>query len=238
MKIVLSILLLLILTFGGTAQKDTISSVRADHKLTLKSQIAPIALIATGTIIQFTELKYSFQESIVKTNTNVDDYLQWVPVAEMYLADALKVPHKNTVWNQTKFLIIAQACNLAVTYSLKYLTHVERPDGADYLSFPSGHTSFAFTNATVLYHEFRDNNIYLALSGYLFASATGMLRITNNKHWLSDVLVGAGVGILVTNLVYYFEPLKNWDPFHFNKNIAIIPDLNIANKRIGLTIRF
>jgi len=65
-----------------------------------------------------------------------------------------------------------------------------------------------------------------ACSGYLFATSTGSLRVMNNRHWTSDVLAGAGIGILVANMVYYFEPLKNWNPFKNDKNISFCPVIN------------
>jgi membrane-associated phospholipid phosphatase len=49
--------------------------------------------------------------------------------------------------------------------------------------------------------------------------------MVNNAHWLSDVLVGAGIGILVTKLVYHFEPFKKFNPFKKSKNITFIPQI-------------
>jgi membrane-associated phospholipid phosphatase len=50
--------------------------------------------------------------------------------------------------------------------------------------------------------------------------------MVNDKHWISDVLVGAGIGILATELVYYFEPLKNFNPFKNSKNISFVPQID------------
>ena len=86
-------------------------------------------------------------------------------------------------------------------------------------AFPSGHSTIAFTNAAVLQNEFQETSTVYAYSGYAFAATTGVFRMLNNKHYVSDVLVGAGIGILVTQLVYHFEPLKNFNPFKKSKNI-------------------
>ncbi|EWH14686.1 phosphatase PAP2 family protein [Cellulophaga lytica] len=102
-----------------------------------------------------------------------------------------------------------------------------RPKGEEDLqSFPSGHTSFAFTNAGVLYQEFKDSSPYLAYSGYALATATGGLRIANNSHWFSDVIVSAGIGILVTELVYLFDPIIKWNPFKKVKGINLYPKID------------
>ena len=151
----------------------------------------------------------------------------------MYTADLLKIESKNDMFIQTKYLVIAGIANNIITIGLKNLTKEQRPDDSDYFSFPSGHTSNAFVTATVLHHEFVDSSPWLAYSGYLFATATGVLRVLNNHHWVSDVLVGAGIGILVTDLVYRIEPLKNWNPFK-NKSTKVIMSPTYTDHKFGL----
>jgi membrane-associated phospholipid phosphatase len=108
------------------------------------------------------------------------------------------------------------------------LTEKTRANGTS-RSFPSGHSTAAFSNASVLYNEFYESSPLLAYSGYTFATATAIFRMSNNRHWVSDVMVGAGIGILVTELVYYFEPLKNFNPFIESKNISLVPQINDEN---------
>jgi hypothetical protein len=193
----------------------------------LKNQIVPSALIVTGLVLLPPDLKQKLQDAIPRTDTQVDDYLQWAPVGVMYVSDIFTDKHKNNLFNQTKYLSISLLATAGITQIVKKLTHVTRPNGGS-LSFPSGHTSNAFASATVLFHEYRDYNIFIAGSGYIFSAATGVLRVTNNAHWVPDVLVGAGIGIIVTNLVYYIEPFKRWDPFGLSKNdkIAFCPDID------------
>ena len=154
-----------------------------------------------------------------------------MPIAEMYVADAFKIKAKNHWFDQTKYLFISNFISSAITHSLKRITNKTRPNGSPH-SFPSGHTTFAFTNATVLYNEFKDASPFLAYSGYAFATTTASFRMLNNKHWMSDVLVGAGVGIIVTQLVYYIKPLKNFNPFKKTKGVAIVPFVD--NKHFGV----
>lgn len=47
----------------------------------------------------------------------------------------------------------------------------------------------------------------------------------NNAHWMSDVPIGAGIEILSAELVYYFEPFKNFNPFEKMKNITLVPQI-------------
>jgi membrane-associated phospholipid phosphatase len=122
--------------------------------------------------------------------------------------------------------------NTIVVGSIKRITNEERPNGGEH-SFPSGHTSTAFVMATMLFHEFKDTKPALAYSGFAFATATGVLRVLNNAHWVSDVLVGAGIGIIITDLVYRFEPLKNWNPFK-NKKVHAFISPSYLNNTFGL----
>jgi membrane-associated phospholipid phosphatase len=112
-----------------------------------------------------------------------------------------------------------------------------RPSGGPH-AFPSGHTATAFLGATSLYHEFKETNTVLAYSGYAFATTTGTFRMLNNAHWFSDVLAGAGISILMTNIVYHIEPLKNWNPLKKSDNVSFVPYFNENEAGIYLTKRF
>jgi len=192
----------------------------------LKNQLVPIGLISGGLVIEALGCKQELQEWFPGTDTHVEDYIQYAPVAILYTSDLFDIKHRNSVFNQTKYLFISELATSLITGSLKRLTHSMRPNGNP-LAFPSGHTSQAFAGATVLYQETKDYSLPLAYSGYLFSTATAALRVTNNKHWVSDVLAGAGIGILVTNLVYYFEPFKTWNPFRLKGKAAIVPEIDM-----------
>ncbi len=218
----------------------------AHQKPFLKQSIVPLSLIGAGLIINYSDGaigKENLQEHINNAfpdfNTDIDDFLQYVPILTMYTADLFKVESKNDVFTQTKILFISAIATNAITFGLKYATNETRPNGENDLSFPSGHTSNAFMMATILFHEFKETKPVLAYSGFVFASATGALRVLNNAHWVSDVLVGAGIGIIVTDLVYRFEPLKDWNPFK-NKKISTIISPSYKENTIGLyaNIRF
>jgi membrane-associated phospholipid phosphatase len=96
---------------------------------------------------------------------------------------------------------------LGLVNILKYSTQVLRPDGSAKNSFPSGHTSFAFTLAEVLHQEYKDKP-FIYISGYALATTVGAMRILNNKHWFTDVMVGAGIGMAATKLIYATHQYK------------------------------
>ena len=117
-----------------------------------------------------------------------------VPLASvLYLAGRLSSTHKRF---QDATYDIAQATIVEAVYStaIKYSTHRLRPDGSNYLSFPSGHTANAFAWATVAAHHY---GLKVAVPAYLLAGLVGVGRLETNVHYLSDVVAGATLGILV-----------------------------------------
>jgi hypothetical protein len=211
------IILTLLLTSvaRATCQKDTASIQQRPHFI--ERAWAPATLGILSVALMTDSSKYGLQSLIQQPfngfKTHVDDYLQYAPIAMMYAGDLFHVKSKNTVWNQTKFLVMSELGTAAIVQILKYTLRIERPDHSTFNSYPSGHTSQAFVASQVLFNEYRETNKLLAYSGFLFSISTGTLRIVNNRHWLPDVLLGAGIGMLVTNLIYHYEPLKAWNPF-------------------------
>ncbi len=210
---------------AGAQVKDSTRSVSLLYK-----SVVPASLIGAGLLINNSQFERDLQEDLRARvgedfHSDLDDYLPYAPIAEMYLADLLGVKSRNHWFDQTKYLVISNLITAGITHGLKRITLKERPNGAPY-AFPSGHTSFAFNNATVLYREFNETAPLLAFSGYAFATTTGIYRMLNNKHWLSDVLLGAGIGMLVTELVYHFEPFKAFNPFLKSKSVTLVPRID------------
>ena len=222
----LTILLSFLIIFPFDSLDATVADTTKNHSL-FKKSIIPAALITTGVMLngsQFEKDLHGELRDIVghTYEYRIDDYIQYLPIAEMYIADIAGVKSKNHWFDQTKYWLISFTVSYGITRGLKRLTGKTRPDGNVH-SFPYGHTNFAFTNATVLYNEFNDTSPLLAYSGYFLAATTGAFRMLNNRHWLPDVLAGAGIGILVTQMVYHFEPLKNFNPFLKTKDMVLMP---------------
>lgn len=81
---------------------------------------------------------------------------------------------------------------VAVT-ALKVAVRRTRPNGGAY-SFPSGHTAVAFAVAPVLARRF---GLAAAIPAYALATSTALGRMEDRKHYLSDVIVGAGIGTAI-----------------------------------------
>jgi hypothetical protein len=211
-------------------------------KVWFKKTIVPAALIASGFITNYSQYEQNMQNNLQKkASKNAhfyhEDYLQFMPIAELYIADLAGIKSKNHWFDQTKYLGFSNIISAGLTLGLKHLTQKTGPNKLPF-SFPSGHTTFAFTNATVLYNEFSETSLLLAYSGYAFATAAGTLRMVHNEHWFSDVLLGAGIGIMAAHLVYYIEPLKNFNPFLKSDNITLTPLINDSSYGLYVAYRF
>lgn len=134
--------------------------------------------------------------------THIDDILWAVPLAGMYALRAGGVSGKNDLLNTSLLFFKAQLFTEIIIQPLKYTTCVMRPDSTARNSFPSGHTARAFAAATCLHRELGNRNVWYSIGGYSIAATTGVLRILNNRHWLTDVLAGTAVGILSAQLAY------------------------------------
>ncbi|UII20036.1 phosphatase PAP2 family protein [Fulvivirga ligni] len=134
--------------------------------------------------------------------------MRYAPPATVYGLDLLGVKSKHSFRDRTFIFVKANVLALAIAFPLKGLTKVRRPDDSNSASFPSIHTTQAFVGATFMHKELGYKSVWYSIGGYTVATATGVYRILNNKHWLSDVLVGAAVGIFSTNLVYLTHHYK------------------------------
>lgn len=133
-----------------------------------------------------------------------DDYIQYAPAVATYALNISGVKGRNNL-PRAFFSHAASLSIMAILVNtMKYTFMVERPDGSACNSFPSGHTAMAFTNATFMHKEYGPVNPRYSILGYSGAMFTALGRSLNNRHWVSDLLGGAGIGILSTQLGYFF----------------------------------
>lgn len=152
-----------------------------------------------------------------------DDYLQFAPAVAMVAMKALGVESESSWGRMTVAGGLSTGLMLSTVYVVKYGIGRLRPDGSTHNSFPSGHTAMAFTAASLLHKEYGWLSPWVSVASYTAATITGISRMLNNRHWLSDVVVGAGVGIVSTELGYLLtdkilrgrgrvRPVEQWEP--------------------------
>lgn len=135
--------------------------------------------------------------------TRIDDYSQYFGPA---LTLGLKVGGVEGRSDWGRFLAstaMSYGIMIGFVNAIKYTTKELRPDGTTHNSWPSGHTATAFVGATLLHKEYGlTRSPWYSVAGYGVATATGIMRVLNNRHWVSDVLSGAGIGMVSTELAY------------------------------------
>ena len=197
------------------AQSIDSSAIFKPHKLNSKIVYVPSVLIISGIAANGNgeegfkkEIAEERSEHFQKFGTRIDNYLQFSPIAIAYGLDALGYKSKTDIKNRTAILLKGELLMSGVVFGLKKLTHQFRPDNSGYNSFPSGHTAQAFAAATFLSEEYKSKFKWMPYLAYGIASSVGMLRMANNKHYISDVLVGAGLGILSMKMSYLTHQYK------------------------------
>ena len=134
-------------------------------------------------------------------HTYIDDYLQWAPYLELGGVLLAGGESRNDRLNLGLVILKGEAIMFASVVALKRLTLIERPDGSAH-AFPSGHTAQAFLAASIVHTELRHKSQWYGVGAYTIATSVAVLRMVNDKHWQSDVVAGAGIGILSAHLAY------------------------------------
>jgi membrane-associated phospholipid phosphatase len=108
-----------------------------------------------------------------------------------YAMEPEKGTHTNKVSHLGFDLLRANIVSQAFTYGIKRAVRRDRPTG-ECCAFPSGHASLTFASAAVLERHFgyRASWPMFAIAGYVAAS-----RLTDNRHFASDVLFGSALGM-------------------------------------------
>ena len=140
--------------------------------------------------------------------SSIDDYTQYFGPA---MTLGLKIFGYEGRSDWTRFLVsagLSYGVMGALVNTIKYSAKEMRPDGSTANSWPSGHTANSFVGATVLHKEYGlTRSPWFSVAGYSIATATGVMRVLNNRHWVSDVMSGAGIGIFAGELGYALADL-------------------------------
>lgn len=183
-------------------------TAKKDYKIDITYQ--GLGFVAAGLLIKsrqhdFREMRNLFQKDY---HQPWDNFTQYAPLVATWGLHAAGVEGQSS-WKRLAASNAISAMFMAgLTNTLKYTVRERRPDGSSSNSFPSGHTATAFMAATILHKEYgQTQSPWYSVAGYSMATATAVGRVLNNRHWVTDVLVGAGVGIIATDLGYFVTDL-------------------------------
>lgn len=136
---------------------------------------------------------------------HADEYIQYVPtVTHLVLGFIPGVKAKHNFRDRFIASATSNALMAGVTNAVKYTVKERRPDSTKQNSYFSGHTATAFTGAELVRIEYGWG---YGAAAYAVAATTGFLRIYNKRHWVGDVLTGAGIGILCADAGYWLLPV-------------------------------
>ena len=157
----------------------------------------------------------------------LDDYVQYLSGAAALTLEWAGVAPKHDIADRALLTGTAYASTASITLLLKNTVTSVRPGVYDYYkdvdtrsrinpttrpryfnSFPSGHTATAFTGAELVRLEYGDDCPWAAVGAYVVATGVGFLRVYNEQHWFTDVLAGAGVGILSARIGWWLLPYE------------------------------
>ncbi|MEO8533536.1 MAG: phosphatase PAP2 family protein [Flavobacterium sp.] len=218
MNKIITLLLLYCTVFTTLAQEikdrdsiktDTVKNIQFSYKqLVISGVLIGYGLwgIESGQIKRFNFQIRNTVTNNIDNKVSIDDFSRYVPAVSVYALNAFGVRGKNNLRDRSVILTTSLLIMTSTVFTLKSVTNVERPDGTTNDSFPSGHTAVAFAGAEFLYQEYKDQSIWYGVAGYAVATGTGLFRLYNNRHWLTDVAAGAGIGILSTKIAYWINP--------------------------------
>lgn len=207
-------------------QKDSLKIENQQFDFQYKKLYVPAGLLISGIIVDGSG-KESLKNEIVEERNehlfgfenHLDDYAQFFPFVAIYGFEIAGMKPRTDYKNRTAILVKGQLVNLGLVYILKKSLKETRPDGTAY-SFPSGHTANVFAGATMLAIEYGEHHKWVPYVAYGVATTVGAMRMVNNKHYISDVLFGAGLGILSMKAAYWThqykwnQPKSDLDPFN------------------------
>ncbi|WP_051584806.1 phosphatase PAP2 family protein [Pedobacter jeongneungensis] len=210
--------------------------------------IAPVVLMGYGFAAVYdhgalkqldVSTKDELQEDHPLFAAHVDDYLQLAPAAAVYALNLSGIKGKHNLFDASMLYVTSAAIMGVSTHFVKQGVGRERPDDSGTNSFPSGHTASAFMAAEFLHQEYKDVNPWIGYAGYFVATATGTLRMYNNKHWFSDVVAGAGFGIASTKIAYLIYPyMKSLFTTKKEGNFTLMPFHQPGSAGLMLSGRF
>lgn len=232
--------------FSQTKKQDTLHQQK-NIAFNYKALIIPASLIGYGTLSLYNN-KLTNGDASIRNNINsdnektfpLDEGTQSLAFLSVYGLNLFGVKGKNNFKDRSIVLATAYLIMGSSVTVLKRTTHRQRPNQTGFTSFPSGHTATAFMGAEFLYQEYKDVSPWYGVSGYFIAAGTGYLRMYNNKHWFSDVVAAAGIGILSTKIAYWVQPFFK-DLFSKKQTAtktAVVPYYNKNEMGLAMSMSF
>ncbi|MBR1851119.1 MAG: phosphatase PAP2 family protein [Bacteroidales bacterium] len=185
------------------------------------------SLVTAGSMLTFVPQLHSFCVDLRTTlqsdnhpRLTFDNYLQYAPIAMPFALKTFGLKGRSSFRHTLGVTALSVGSGALVLNLTKYFAHVQRPDHTSFNSFPSGHTFTAVLGAELLRKEYGDDYPLLATAVYGITATVAFMRLYNNRHWLADLLGGAGIAILSVDLSYWVADklVLSYENHHSKKN--------------------
>ena len=184
--------------------RDTASMAYRSDRF-IERTLLPLGLLSTSILYNdnYLDKRIIKLGGITQPALQSANILQYSPAGIMLLLKAAGVKGRSDWPRMITADGAAVAIQAGITNALKYTLRRERPDGRANNSYPSGHTATAFMCAHMLHKEYGETmSPWISVGGYGIAATTGIFRVIANRHWCSDVMAGAAVGLFSTEVAY------------------------------------
>lgn len=205
--------------------------------------ILPGALIAIGSFgvsngwfcSVKNDVREGFQDLRDECRFKVDDHLQYLSVVANVGFGLIGAKTCHSFRERVAATATAYAALGVMVNVTKYVVSEKRPDSGALNSFPSGHTATAFMGAELVREEY---GVGYGIGAYSIAVGIAFLRLYNDRHWLNDIIAGAGIGILSARIGYWLLP---WERKIFgwnrrNTSVSLIPVYNPKDQSAGVSL--
>jgi hypothetical protein len=228
---------------GHIEQINPDSSQRYPAQKILHSAILPVTLFAYGIVALKSDVLQHWNEELHNEiwtkhphpQTNADNFIQWSPAVAVFGLNLIGVHGEHNLADRSILFGMALLIQEIIVFPTKRISGEYRPNGQGTESFPSGHTANAFAGAEFFRREFKNLSPWYSVAAFVAAGTTGFLRMYNNKHWFSDVVAGAGAGILSTDLSYLLFPVVKKIFFrHTHRSAMVMP--TYSDKIFGVAL--
>ena len=229
---------------GQTNAADSATVADKTCRFKATQLIAPATLITIGSIGVcngwFHHVNHNVRNGMSDWRKDkffkADDYLQYLPVAANIGLGLTGVKARHPLRERVACTATAYLAMGIMVNVTKLAVGEKRPDSEARNSFPSGHTATAFMGAELVRKE------YGGIAGacaYTLATGVAVMRLYNNRHWLNDVITGAGMGILSAKIGFWLLPwerrLLGWDK-HGN-GTTLLPIVNAHDGSFAMIFR-
>lgn len=190
---------------------------------------AGITLLADENIASYFETSTIMPDDLAVLGNFTGSYpAPSIVYGSILVSNVLNGKSFNDIYREMEMVTGAYATNTFLVYSLKLIAGRTRPDESNTRSFPSGHAANSFLMASLMHQMY---GLQIGLPLYGLAAIIAASRLQHEKHYLSDIIMGAGIGFVIGRSFVSVYDRKT-------QKLVVMPVIQTRNSNIISGIRF